>query len=87
MDWMELLPLILLGLFFVIALWRLFRAPLQIALRLIVNTLLGFLALWLVRLTAPITGITLGLNLLNAVVIAILGLPGFFLLLLVQWAL
>ena len=87
MDWMELLPLILLGLFFVIALWRLFRAPLRIALRLIVNTLLGFLALWLVRLTAPITGITLGLNLLNAVVIAILGLPGFFLLLLVQWAL
>ena len=45
MDWMELLPLILLGLFFVIALWRLFRAPLRIALRLIVNTLLGFLAL------------------------------------------
>ena len=87
MDWMELLPLILLGLFFVIALWRLFRAPLRIALRLIINTLLGFLALWLVRLTAPITGITLGLNLLNAVVIAILGLPGFFLLLLVQWAL
>ena len=87
MDWMELLPLILLGLFFVIALWRLFRAPLRIALRLIFNTLLGFLALWLVRLTAPITGITLGLNLLNAVVIAILGLPGFFLLLLVQWAL
>lgn len=87
MKWIEPLPLVLLGLFFAIALGRLFRTPLQIALRLLLNTLLGFLALWLVRLTAPVTGVTLGLNLLNAVAIAILGLPGFFLLLLVQWAL
>ena len=87
MDLMELLPVILLGLFFVIALGRLFRTPLRIALRLLANTLLGFLALWLVRLTAPVTGIALGLNLFNAIVIAVLGLPGFFLLLLVQWAL
>ena len=31
--------------------------------------------------------VSLGLNLFNALVIGILGLPGFFLLLLVQWAL
>mgnify|MGYP000414666903 CR=1 FL=1 len=40
-----------------------------------------------VRLTAGLTGIALGLNLWNALVIAVLGLPGFVLLLLVQWVL
>ena len=56
-------------------------------LKLLLNTLLGFLALWAVNLTAAWTGIALGLNLLNALVIGILGLPGFVLLLLVQWVL
>ena len=55
--------------------------------QLLGNTLLGFLALWTVNLTAGITGIALGLNLMNALVIGILGLPGFVLLLLVQWVL
>lgn len=73
--------------FFLIALLRVFSAPLRLALKLLANTLLGFLALWIVTLTAPFTGIALGLNLLNALVIGILGLPGFVLLLLVQWVL
>ena len=60
---------------------------LRAALKLLLNTLLGFLALGAVRLTAGLTGIALGLNLWNALVIAVLGLPGFVLLLLVQWIL
>lgn len=48
---------------------------------------MGFLALGAVRLTAGLTGIALGLNLWNALVIGVLGLPGFVLLLLVQWVL
>lgn len=73
--------------FLIIALIRVFRTPLRVALKLLLNTLLGFLALWVVNLTAAWTGIALGLNLLNALVIGILGLPGFVLLLLVQWVL
>ena len=73
--------------FFLIALIRVFRTPLRVALKLLGNTLLGFLALWAVNLTAGFTGIALGLNLLNALVIGILGLPGFVLLLLTQWVL
>ena len=82
----KVLAAILTG-FFLIALLRVFSAPLRLALKLLVNTLLGFLALWVVTLTSAFTGITLGLNLLNALVIGILGLPGFVLLLLVQWVL
>ena len=73
--------------FFLIALIRVFSAPLRLALKLLANTALGFLALWAVGLTAGVTGITLGLNLWHALVIGILGLPGFALLLLVQWVL
>lgn len=77
----------ILAAFFLIALLRVFSTPLKTAFRLLANTLLGFLALWAVNSTAAFTGIALGLNLLNALVIGILGLPGFVLLLLTQWVL
>ena len=77
----------ILAVFFLIALIRVFQAPLRLALKLLANTALGFLALWVVNLTAGVTGITLGLNLWNALVIGVLGLPGFVLLLLIQWVL
>ena len=73
--------------FFLVALIRVFSSPFRLALKLLLNTLLGFLDLGAVRLTAGLTGIALGLNLWNALVIAVLGLPGFVLLLLVQWIL
>jgi len=76
-----------LAVFFLIALLRIFSTPLKTAFRILCNTLLGFLALWGVNLTAGVTGIALGLNLMNALVIGILGFPGFVLLLLVQWVL
>ena len=82
----QIIAAILAG-FFLIALIRVFSAPLRLALKLLANTALGFLALWAVGLTSGITGIALGLNLWNALVIGILGLPGFALLLLVQWVL
>ena len=82
----EVIAALLAG-FFLIALLRVFQAPLKVAVKLLANTLLGFLALWAVNLTSGITGLTLGLNLWNALVIGILGLPGFGLLLLVHWVL
>ena len=82
----KIIAAILLG-FFIIALLRVFSAPLRLALKLLANTALGFLALWVVQLTAGFTGIILGLNLFNALVIGALGVPGFVLLLLTQWVL
>ena len=76
-----------LGIFLLSALLRLLRAPLRIAARLFFNTQLGFGALALVRSTAAYTGITLGLNVFNAILIGLLGVPGFVLLLLTQWVL
>lgn len=66
---------------------RLFRGPVKLALRVLVNSALGFGAVWLLNLTAALTGIRLGLNVFNALFIGVLGVPGFGLLLLLQWVL
>ena len=55
--------------------------------KVVFNSALGFGALWLLNLTTTVTGLSLGLNIFNAAVIGILGVPGFGLLLLVQWVL
>ena len=87
---MDLNQKILAGLlagFLLVALIRVFSVPLKVTLKLLANTLLGFGVLWLINRTAGLTGVSLGLNLWNALTIGILGLPGVLLLLLVQWVL
>ena len=87
MDLNQKIIAALLAGFFLIALLRVFSAPLKLAVKLLVNTLLGFLALWAVNAAAGVTGIALGVNVWNALVIGVLALPGFVLLLLVRWVL
>lgn len=60
-------------------------APLKLALRAVLNTLLGLGALLLVNATTSFTGLSLGINLFNALTVGILGVPGLGLLFLLQW--
>ena len=87
MSLVEKLSLGLVLLFLLVVIVRLFKTPLKLALRAIINTTLGFAALWAVNLTTVYTGLSLGLNLFNALTIALLGVPGLGLLLLVKWVL
>lgn len=87
MSGIEITALALVGLFLLVAVVRLFRRPLKLALRVVVNGALGLGALWLLNSAAPITGLTLGLNWFNALTVGILGLPGLGLLVLVKWVL
>ncbi|MBE6940424.1 MAG: Pro-sigmaK processing inhibitor BofA [Ruminococcaceae bacterium] len=86
MSILEKVTLGLLLLFLAVVCLRLLAAPLKLALRVVANGALGFGALWLLQLTG-ISGLTLGLNLFNALVVGILGLPGLGLLLMLQWVL
>ena len=61
---------------------RTFSEPLKLLLKAGLNTALGLAALLAVNATA---GIELGLNLFNALVVGVLGVPGLVLLILVQW--
>ena len=74
-------------LFLAVACAALLRKPLKMVLRVVPNSALGFGALWLLNATAAVTGISLGLNLFNALTIGVLGVPGLGLLLLVKWVL
>lgn len=76
-----------LAVFLLIALARILSAPLRLALKLLINTASGIAALWLVNLLAPITGVYLGLNVVNGLIVGIFGLPGLALLILLQWVL
>ena len=70
--------------FVVLGVIQLFSAPLKLALKVLLNTLLGFAALFLLNLASGLTGFTLGLNLLNALIVGILGVPGLVLLVLLK---
>ena len=65
----------------------LYKKPLKLALRVVLNSALGLGVLWLLNSTAPVTGLTLGVNWFNALTVGVLGLPGLGLLLLVKWVL
>ena len=85
MSLVEKIALGLTVLFLGVAAVRLFSAPLKLAVRVLLNATLGFLAMWLLNLTSAWTGLSLGLNLFNGLVVGILGVPGFVLLVLVRW--
>ncbi len=80
----EKIALGLLCAFVLLGVVQLFSAPLRLALKVLLNTLLGFAALFLLNLAGGATGFTLGLNLFNALIIGVLGIPGLVLLTLLK---
>ena len=66
---------------------KVLSAPIRLALRVALNTLLGLGALFLVNATTALTGLSLGANLFNAAVVGVLGVPGLGLLFLARWVL
>ena len=80
----EKIALGLLCAFVVLGVIQLFSAPLKLALKVLLNTLLGFGALLLINLAGGVTGFSLGLNLFNALIIGVLGVPGLVLLVLLK---
>ena len=78
---------IILVVFLLVALVRILSAPIRLIVKLAANAVSGLVALFLVNLLTPITGIYLGLNLVNALIVGILGLPGLVLLILAKWVL
>ena len=77
--------LILGGVLALVALVRFFLSPLKTLTKLLVNTALGFGGLLLLRWLGSYIGVSLGVNLLNALVVGVLGLPGLGLLLMLKW--
>lgn len=65
----------------------LLRWPLVQMVRLILRSSVGLAALALFSQVRQLLGVSLGVNLVNALVLGLLGVPGFGLLLMLQWLL
>lgn len=63
------------------------RRPAARLLRLALRSSIGLAVLALFSQVGHFIGVSLGVNLINALVLGVLGIPGFGLLLLLQWAL
>lgn len=83
----EIIALTVLGFFLVLLLMRILVKPLSLVLKLLLNTVLGFLALGAVNLLTPYIGLHVPLNLWSALTVGVLGAPGLLLLLVLQWIL
>lgn len=73
------------GMIMLIVIVRVFLSPIRVIFKLLFNTALGFLGLIAINHFGSYIGISLGVNLINAAVIGILGLPGLALLFLLKW--
>ena len=71
----------------VILVLRLLAKPIKFIFKLLINTVLGFILLWLLNFVGGGLGITVELTLLNAVIVGLLGIPGVLLLLALQFLL
>lgn len=60
MSLVEKCALGLVLLFLLVACLRLLRQPLRLALRVLLNSALGFCAVWLLNMTTAVTGMSLG---------------------------
>lgn len=65
----------------------LLHRPLVQLVRLVLRSSVGLAVLALLSQIGHLLGISLGVNLVNALVLGLLGIPGFGLLLMLQWAL
>ena len=64
----------------------LFTKPIRWFLKLLINTGIGFAALWLLNTFGAQFGLQLAMNWPNAVVTGVFGIPGVAVLLVLRWA-
>jgi len=63
---------------------KVISAPMRGLLKLLINTALGYIALFILNFFGEFIGFTLGLNFVNALVVGFLGVPGVILLALLK---
>ena len=83
-----ILSAVLMGAAGIFLLWliiKLFLTPIKWIFKLLINTGIGFVGLWVVNFFGDFFGISLGLNWINALVVGVLGFPGLVLLLAMKY--
>lgn len=68
-------------------LFRVFKVPIKILGKLLINSIIGGLALFLLNFVFGLLGFTIAINVFNAVFVGILGIPGLITLIILQFIL
>ena len=74
----------ILGLMIIFVLARICLKPIKFIIKLLLNSVLGAAALFIINTIGTIAGIHIGINAVTAVAVGILGLPAIILILLLQ---
>ena len=73
---MENYALLILPLFLLCVLIRMILLPMKLGWKLLINSLCGFLCLWILNSLSPFTGFRFPINIVTALTAGFLGLPG-----------
>lgn len=87
MNGLSYAAVIILAVILIIGFLKLLKKPLKLVFKLLLNTLMGFIALILINIAGAFIGISIGINWINSLVVGIFGVPGVALLLILQWLL
>ena len=82
---MESILAIVVPVVLVILALKLLLTPMKIIWKLALNSLSGFICLWLLNLVSGITGFVFEINLLTTLIVGFLGIPGIVLLVIVHF--
>ncbi|HOB29585.1 MAG: pro-sigmaK processing inhibitor BofA family protein [Dethiobacteria bacterium] len=74
-DW-NLVAAIIFGLFMLYFLLRIFYKPLKLFLQVLLWTILGGALIYLYNFAGALWGLAIGLNVISAFIVGIMGLPG-----------
>ncbi|UOO36992.1 pro-sigmaK processing inhibitor BofA family protein [Oscillospiraceae bacterium CM] len=85
MTGLQTAGIIIIAVVLVLLLLVIFRKPMKIVFKLLLNTLLGFLALFALNYLGAFIGVSIGINWINAALVGIFGVPGVALILLLKW--
>ena len=55
---------------------KIFIVPIKVIIKLIINSLLGVVLLYVINIIGAICGLHIGINVVTALVVGILGIPG-----------
>ncbi|MBE6949564.1 MAG: transcriptional regulator [Ruminococcaceae bacterium] len=69
----------------VIGVLKIFKGPINFALKLLLNILFGYVCLFIINLAGDLIGITLSINVVTAGIVGCLGTPGVIILLILKW--
>ena len=70
--------------FFLFIFGKLFIVPIKTILKLVVNSILGGIVIFIINLIGSIWGFHIGLNLVTSIFVGILGIPGAFVIVIIK---